>query len=266
MKRILLLALMIWAGTTMFAQIGGISGSRLRSYCVDVVDNHVVEFEPAFYYGQSRRHWDDDSKLEDTFSTSDSINRYSGAGMRITYGLFNKLEIGVFVPMDMKTGSFGAKYIIYQKKQFGFALIGGLNIPMGEGLYNRGLRTEDNTSQAGFGGVFSYQNGEKFYMDVNLEYDRFLKEPVSTKTGTVYSSVDAGYYVFDHQLQLIGALGYEYAHVDTGLNQERVSVYLGTTIETGKNYIIILSVPFDIYGRNVNKGAGFSLALTLTFG
>jgi len=34
----------------------------------------------------------------------------------------------------------------------------------------------------------------------------------------------------------------------------------------GDSFIIVLSFPFDIYGRNVNKVTGFSLALTLTFG
>jgi hypothetical protein len=266
MKRYLLLAFLIWTGTEVSAQIGGISGSKLRSYCVDVVDHHKIEFEPAFYYGQSRRNWNDDSKLEDTFLTSDSINHYSGVAMRFTYGLFDRLEIGISVPMDMKTTYFGAKVVLFQEQKIGFGLIGGLNVPMSEGLYNRGVRTEDNTVQAGFGGVFSYQTSDNFSIDVNLEYDHFLKKPTSTKTGTIYSSLDAGYYVFHHQLQLIGTVSYEYSHVENGFTQERLTTYAGITVETGKSYIIVLSVPFDLYGRNVNKSVGLYMALTLTFG
>jgi hypothetical protein len=266
MKKIILLILLSWLGSQIYAQIGGISGSKLRSYCVDVVDHHKVEFEPSFYYGQSRLHWNDDSKLEDTFSTTDSINRYSGLGMRFTYGLFDRFEIGVSVPMDMKTGSFGARFVVHQNKNIGFALIGGLNVPMGEGNYNRGYRTEDNTLQAGFGGVFSFQKGENFSLDVNIEYDHFLKEPTSTKTGTIYTSIDAGYYLFDHQLQLIGSVGLEHSHLNSGLNQTRLMIYPGVTIETGKRYIIVLAAPFDVYGRNINKTVGFLLALTLTIG
>jgi hypothetical protein len=266
MKHLLIFILTLMLSSSINAQIGGISGSKLRSYCVDVVDHHKIEFEPVFYYGQSRKHWDNESELEDTFSTSDSINRFSGVGMRITYGLFDKLEIGVFVPMDMKTGLFGARYVLMQKKRFGLALIGGVNIPMGDGTFNRGYRTEDNTIQAGIGGVFSYQKGENFSLDFNLEYDRFLKEPASTKTGSVYTSLDAGYYVFKHQLQLIGSVGFEHSHLENGLNQTRLMIYPGVTIETGKRYIIVVAAPFDVYGRNVNKTFGFSVALTLTIG
>ena len=265
MKKLVSLILVIFLSAQLFGQIGGISGSKLRSYCVDVVDHHHIEFEPAFYYGQSRRNWNNDSKLQNSFLTSDSINRYSGVGMRFTYGLFDKLEVGVSIPLDMKTGSFGARYVLMQKNNIGLALIGGLNIPMGEGSFNRGIKTEDNTTQAGFGGVFSYQKGESFSLDVNLEYDHFLKEPTSTKSGSLYFSADAGYYLFNRQLQLIGAVGYEHSHLTNKLNQTRLVVYPGATIE-GKNYIIVLTFPFDIYGRNVNKTTGFLLALTLTFG
>ena len=108
MKKLASLTLVIFLSIQLFGQIGGISGSKLRSYCVDVVDHHHIEFEPAFYYGQSRRNWNNDSKLQNSFLTSDSINRYSGVGMRFTYGLFDKLEVGVSIPLDMKTGSFGA--------------------------------------------------------------------------------------------------------------------------------------------------------------
>ena len=265
MKKLILFFVLTWFGNQVSAQIGGISGSKLRSYCVDVVDHHHIEFEPAFYYAQSRRNWNNNSELNNSFSTRDSINRYSGVGMRFTYGLFDKLEVGVSIPLDMKTGQLGARYVLMQKKSIGLALIGGLNIPMGEGTYSRGLKTEDNTIQAGFGGVATYQKGENFSIDVNLEYDQFLKEPASTKTGSTFLSADAGYYLFKHQLQLIGAIGYEHSWLDTNQNQSRLTIYPGATIE-GDSFIIVLTFPFDIYGRNVNKVAGFSLALTLTFG
>ncbi len=264
MKRFIILTLSVFLAGQLYSQIGGISGSKLRSYCVDVVDHHHIEFEPAFYYGQSRKNWNDNGELQNSFLSSDSINRFSGVGMRFTYGLFDKLEVGVSIPLDMKTGSFGARYVLYQKNNTGFALMAGINIPMGEGSFNRGVKTEDNATQAGFGGVFTYQRGEHFSVDANLEYDHFLKEPTSTKIGTVYTSIDAGYYFFNRQLQLIGAVGYEHSHLENKLNQNRLTIYPGATIEAN-NFIIVLTFPFDVYGRNVNKTTGFSLALTLTF-
>ena len=264
MRKSYIFFVLIFISWNTSGQIAGISGSKLRSYCVDVVDHHKVELEPSLYYGQSRRHWNDESDLEDTFSTADSINRFSGIAMRITYGLFDKLEVGMAVPLDMKTGYFGMRYVLLQKKSYGLAAIAGFNVPMGQGTYKRGYRSEDDAMQLGLGGVFSYQKGENFSLDYNLEYDNFLSETVSTKKGTVYTSVDVGYYFFNHQLQLIGSVGYEYSDMGNGLNQNRLTLYPGVTIETGKHYIIVLAAPFDVYGRNVNKTAGFAMALTLT--
>jgi hypothetical protein len=154
--------------------------------------------------------------------------------------------------------------VILQKKNYGLAAMAGFNVPMGQGVFKRGYRTTDDAMQLGIGGIFSYQKGENFSFDYNLEYDNFLKETTSTKNGTIYTSFDAGYYIFNHQLQLISSIGYEYSNMGSGMNQSRLTIYPGVTVETGKHYIIVISAPFDVYGRNVNKTAAFAFALTLT--
>ena len=34
---------------------------------------------------------------------------------------------------------------------------------------------------------------------------------------------------------------------------------------TGKNFIIVMGFPFDVYGKNEAKNRGFTFALTITF-
>ena len=41
---------------SVFAQVGGLSGSKLGALCVDVVDHKKIEFEPAFFHVVSKKH------------------------------------------------------------------------------------------------------------------------------------------------------------------------------------------------------------------
>jgi len=246
----------------LFAQIGGISGSKLNAVCVDVVDHHVLEFEPAFTYSQSSKYWDNGKHLTNIYSTSDSLNRASGMQFRFTYGLFDKLEIGVTVPDDISMSSWGARYVIAQKEKLGFAVIAGVNIPMGNEVQYKAVRTEANTWQTGLGAVMSYQYSENFSIDFNMQYNAYTRKLESGNKGTTNISADAGYYFFDKGFQLIAGMGYQHTKYDA-MDQFLYTFYPGVTIETGKNYIIVLTTPIDIYGKNIDKTFNFSFALTL---
>ena len=110
------------------AQVGGISGSKLDAYCVDVVDHHKIEFEPAFFHFSSRATWDDDGHLEDIYGSSDSVFHNTGINFRFTYGLWDKLEIGASISTDLQVSNWGARYILYQNNKVGVAVIAGANI------------------------------------------------------------------------------------------------------------------------------------------
>ena len=264
MRKLFILSILIFIGNFAFSQIGGISGSKLVSYCVNVVGHKKIEFEPSFHYVHSDNYWNKNGKLEDTFPNSDSVNNVSGMMFRFTYGLLKNLEVGISVPLNLSKSYFGARYVILEKKNFGVAAIAGFQLPMGDGVFSKHLHTEENTVQAGIGGVVSVSSGKNFSIDFNAQYDRFLKKPKSTKTNTYAVSADAGYYVFNHTFQLIGSLYYEYNQMEDRF-QDMLLLSPGFTLETGKNFIIVMSVPFDVYGHLVDHGVGFSFALTLTF-
>ncbi len=264
MRKFSILSILLLAVNFAFSQIGGLSGSKLASYCVDIVDQKKIEFEPSFYYVHSAEYWNNNGKHEHIYPNSDSVINVSGMMFRFTYGLLSNLEVGISVPVNLSKSYFGARYVILEKKNFGVAAIAGFQMPMGDGIFSKHLHTEENTVQAGIGGVVSVSSGENFSVDFNAQYDRFLKEPVSTKTNTYAVSADAGYYVFNHTFQLIGSLYYEYNQME-GKYQDLLLFSPGFTLETGKNFIVVMSVPFDIYGHLTNHGVGFSFALTLTF-
>ncbi len=264
MKRIYIFIALILFTVQAFSQIGGLSGSKLASYCVDVVKPRTIEFEPSFSYLHSTRYWDDNGSLVSYSTDHDSVHASSGFGMRFTYGLFKNMEVGISVPTILDKGYFGIRYVLYQKDKLGVAAMAGFQLPLGDGAFSKKIHTEENTVQTGLGGVLSYAFNDNFSIDANLQYNRFLRKTVSGKTNNYTASLDGGYYFFDHTFQLIASFYYEYNKLGDRF-QDVLMVFPGFTVETGKSFIIVASVPFSVYGHNTQQGVGFSFALTLTF-
>jgi hypothetical protein len=264
MKNFFLILGIILISKNISAQIGGISGSKISAVCVDVVDNKKVEFEPSISYSTSKYFWDNNRTLKTIYNSTDSVNHITGMNFRVTYGLWDKLEFGGSISTELLVSDLGLRYVIVQNKKIGFAAITGAKIPLGNKPFNNSKKTTQNTTSAGLGFVISVQFNENLSLDFNAQGQTFFKETVEKHKGSYYLNADAGYYLFAHQLQLITGFGYQYSKFENFSNS-LLTIYPGLTLETGKNYILVLSCPFDIYGKNTNKSLGINLALTLTF-
>lgn len=244
------------------AQIAGISASKLNAVCVDVVDDKKLEFEPGFYHSTTNQFWDADSKLENQFG-SDSINHISTMFMRVTYGLFDKMELGIVAPVDMSAIDFGMRYIISQKENWGFAAIAGVNTPLGNAIVKKDKHTILNTAQVGLGGVVSYHPSENFSVDFNAGYGKYLDQNHINYLTSI--NAEAGYYFFSHQFQVVAGFGYKnFKHTEAINDQFLLTFYPGITIETGERYILVLTSPVDVYGKNIIKTFNLGFALTIT--
>lgn len=155
-------------------------------------------------------------------------------------------------------------YINYTNEKIGVAAMAGTNIPFGNKAIDNSIRLAENIASFGGGAVFSSQFTENLSLDLNAQYMFFTQNTYEQNNGSYYLNADLGYYIFDHQLQLITALAYQSTSFEE-FNSQVLTLNAGVTIETGNNYIIVVSAPFDITGKNANKNAGFLLALTLTF-
>lgn len=245
------------------AQIGGLSGSKLVSLCVDVVDHHKLEFEPLVGFSSTNQFWNSSGKLKRSFSTLDSVSYSSELSFRITYGLFNSMEIGVAFPADGSYSNWGIRYILADNDAISFAIIAGLNIPTSNDVHNSKIYTENNTNQYGIGGVSTAEINENFSVDATIQYNYYSNTLENSLSSLFSISTDAGHYFYDKQLQVIAAINYQKYNSDLG-------AYLftftpGVTVETGDSYIIILYSSFDIMGENIEKSNTVGLGLTLTF-
>ena len=266
-KKIVLIpfiAILILLSGKAISQVGGLSASKLVTLSVDVVDHHKIEFEPAFAHFNSNGNWDSDGQLHDLFGSSDSVRHTTGFNFRFTYGLWDKLEIGASISTDLQRSNWGLRYIVYSKRKLGFALIAGANIPFDNKDFDKSIRLADNLTSVGGGVVMTTQFNENLSLDFNAQYQAFIKETNEKHKGSYYFNAELGYYLFKHQFQIIGGLGYQQS-VFNEFTDKVLTVFPGVTIETGKNYIIVISAPFDIYGENSIKNTGFVFALTLTF-
>ena len=262
MRTINILLVLVLFAITAKAQVAGISASKLNAVCVDVVDDKKVEIEPGFYHSTTNQFWDADSKLSNQFG-SDSINHISTMFMRVTYGLFNKIELGLVVPIDMSAIDFGMRYVISQKEKWGFATIVGVNAPLGNALVIKDKHTILNTAQIGLGGVASYNPSKNFSVDANAGYGKYFDQ--NNIDYLTYVSADAGYYFFSHQFQVVAGFGYKnFKHIKDIDDQFLVTFYPGITVETGKRYILVLTSPIDVYGKNIIKTFNLGFTLTIT--
>ncbi|OYT10933.1 MAG: hypothetical protein B6I18_06495 [Bacteroidetes bacterium 4572_112] len=246
------------------AQIGGLSSSKLSALSADVVNDKNMEFEPGFRSSRSNKYFDSDGNTQDMFSTSDSVKHVTGMAFRFTYGLWDKFEIGMSVSTDLSLVNIGTKYEFINKENLSIAAIAGLNVPMGNGTVNESIRATTNVMQAGVGGVVSYILNDRISADFTAQYVHFIKSTIDNNTGGVYLNGDVGYYFFDNNFKLITGFGFYSINNDIGSHQA-LTVYPGFTVESGKDYFIACSFPFDVYGKNEAKNVAFNFTLTLTF-
>lgn len=263
MKKLLFTSLYTLFSIAIFAQVGGVSNSKLASLNAGVIDHHIVEFEPTVTHMVSHKTWNNEGKLQDLYGSSDSVFKSTGLGFRFTYGLWGKLEIGGSISTDLAMTNLGMKYNFWGNDKMDIATVVGANIPLGNKTIDKTRRLSDNLTSMGGGFIYSAYFNEKFSLDAAAQYMFFAEKTDDNHKGSFYLNTDVGYFVFDNTLQLIVGAGYQNSSFDQ-INSNTVSIYPGITVETGKRYVLILQAPFDIAGKNSRKSFGASFSLTIS--
>ena len=155
MKRIFILTALLFHSVLFFAQIGGLSASKLAAYSYSCVPKHKIEFEPSFAVSYYNSAWDrDGNKLY-----YPSLRYDNSFGFRFTYGLSDKCETGISLPTDVSSISWGIKHLLYSDRFFSLSAISGVNFE-----FDPPHRT---LHQAGIGVVSTLQYTQSFSTDLN---------------------------------------------------------------------------------------------------
>ncbi len=261
MKKTLFISLFIIISYFSYSQIGGISASKLATLCTTTVPAKSLEFEPAFSSSFSNKVWTSDG----TSATylSDSIATESDFGFRFSYGAIKNLEIGIALPIDVSTISYGMKYKLPFENKFSLGLLSGFNFILGNQIMSKKNYTFENTPSYVGGLVTTYEFSDKFSIDADAQYQKYFQNILENHKNDLFLNMDIGYFV-SSGIQLVTGFNYSTTNFETNdMNSDLLSLNLGITIERAENFIIVINSPIDLIGHNTLKTNGFGFALTI---
>ncbi|OQX97327.1 MAG: hypothetical protein B6I20_12855 [Bacteroidetes bacterium 4572_117] len=263
MKKIIFSVGLFFVINSVFAQVGGLSASKLGTLCTETVPAQTIEFEPFFSFASSSRVFDKKGDVQNLFATNDSSQFFSEPGFRFSYGLMKNLEVGVSIPTDISTVSFGAKYKLPFKGKLTFGLLVGYNSIVGNDIYVRRNAAHETSSSIGGGIILTYEFSDKFSCDFNAQYHKHLNKTSAGHDQGMCFSTDFGYYFIENVNFIIG-MNYFFEDYEVFEDNSRLFTFNpGIAIEKAENFILVLNSPIDLFGKNEYKSVGFGLALTI---
>ncbi len=253
------------------AQIGGLSATKINAYSATVVPLNKMEFEPSISVNFSK-----DIVKQNKFNGTLANKEYkmlevsSSFYFRFTYGLTEKIEVGFSIPSNVEAINFGLKYKLSDGigKNTSLALLGGLNVPLGNNSY---YLTDANFSEKlfntgiAYGLVISQILTRKSSVDFNFIAQSHVPANSNSKFNKFDFSVNAdyGYYLTDNLQAILGVSYFKVTFNNSTLNQTSLICIPGISVEKGKNYSFSLSIPFNVYSHNIKSFIGFGFVLTI---
>ncbi len=226
-----------------FSQIGGISASKLAVINTGTVPANKIEFEPAFNF---------------TILNSDSLQTSSDFGFRFTYGLNEKTEIGIALPVNMSDLNWGIKYHAVDFNKLSLGIIAGIKNAL---VVNKSEALK-HTSFFNFyavGLVSTYQINNKLSIDFDGQIQNHFH--YSKQDIHLFLNSEIGYFIANG-LQIVSGIQYE-NNFFRKTSEENFILNSGVTIEKAENFILVLNFPYKLENKKTENTLGFSLALTI---
>ncbi|MCF6242429.1 MAG: transporter [Bacteroidales bacterium] len=262
-KTIIIILILIVSNLTQ-AQVGGLSASKLAALCVETVPNKSIEFEPAIGFNFSGKAWNKSGSIVSVFPGNDSMIVDSYMGFRLTYGIFKNMEAGLAFPVSMGSVQLGVKYKLpFEYEQLKLGLLAGGNFLTGNRVITKKGNSINNTGSFVTGIIVSYQLTRKLGMDFNLQYQHLTRNVIENHNHDILLNTDIGYFI-NNDLQFV--MGINYIRSDYNVDDfdfYKLTLNPGLTIESAKNFILVVNFPFDTFGKNSTKFMEISLALTI---
>ncbi len=258
MRNLIVISFVILFINNAFAQVGGLSASKLATLNTSTVPKNAIEFEPSFGFFNSHYHWDNSSKLQNNFNDKDSAIVSSSIMFRFSYGLTDNMEVGVSICDNVSMANWGVKYNFIKNNNLQFAFILGVNTPLGN--RNIDLQKKSNENSFATGIILTKEINKKLSVDANVQYQQHLFLQKNNHLQDYFINLDIGYYIFD-KIQLVS--GFNYMISDGNTIKNSLIFNPGFTIEKAKDFILVAQLPYTISGKNTQKSLGFGLALTI---
>ena len=259
MKKVFFILFVILTSGNVFSQIGGLSASKLYTLNTETVQKNAIEFEPSFGFYNSKYYWDNDSKLQENFIGGDSSIVSTSMCFRFTYGVGDKIEAGVSISDNVTFANWGIKYNFFTKNKTQLAFIAGLNTPLGN--RNVDLQNKSTENSIATGLVLTQKFNDKFSIDANAQYQKHLFVQANNHLQDYFLNLDLGYYIIE-KIQIVS--GFNFSFSDGTITENCLIFNPGVTIEKAKNFILVMQLPYTVFGKNTQKSLGFGMALTIS--
>ena len=263
MKKTLITLTLIFTISSIYAQVGGLSASKLGTLCTETVPAQTIEFEPFFGFTSSAYSFDGNGEMQSLFLTQDSSEVFSSTGFRFTYGLMDNMEIGVSLPLNADALSIGIKYKLPLDGDLTFGLLAGYNTLAGNRLFVKNNPIHGLNSSIVGGLILSYEFTEKFSADFNAQYHKHIQVTSDGFDNGVSVCSDFGYYLVEDINFIVGLNYFHNNNIEAENSSSLFTVNTGIAIEKAENFILVLNVPIDLAGTNEYQSKGFGLALTI---
>lgn len=246
------------------AQIQGVSNDKLVVVGAETIGTRTFEFEPGFGYLWSKKSFDGNGNLVPHNPENDSILVLQALAFRFTYGFAKCFEVGVIVTSNLDAFSLGLKYNFYNTPKFLAGAFLGTNLANESDLAfrNTGIYGKAISVVGGFAFMNRFGESQRLSLDYDIQYQNTFDKEKSF-SDDIFAAVELGY-MFKNAVQLIGGFNYRSHNYKNGdPNAWLLTTNVGITTKPGKMFVLIVNVPIDIAGRNIQRFRGFQIVLTI---
>lgn len=255
--KIYLLLAFAFCFQTAYAQLNGISGSKISAFSYDPLPANTIELEPTYSFSRANSYFDNEGK---SFKT-DSISINSSLCWRATYGIADLMELAIMAPSDLSTTNLAFKAYLLNIGKLHLTTMAGVNLALGNRVSSQANPNIDELSTFGLGMIASLVIDDKNSIDLNYQVQDYFKSIENLTTSSTFINMDYGTRVANDNILLILGMGYQKQNFEA-FSQNKFSLYPGISIEYGENYLIVINTQHDLFGKNMEKAFGFGLSVT----
>lgn len=271
----LLLSFSILFSMSLSAQIGGIGGTKLNTFNTVPLLKKTAEFEPTYNVSRSSGFWN-----RGGFIGEDTITLASNLSWRITYGLSEKVELGMNYQSDVAFGNFDFKVQVKDGELFKLGVMGGLGVPLGNRSFANSNPSIDDVSNFSLGAIASYDIDTITSIDVNFQMTDYFRDAFEVRvipspspsipdqtirtrqTGTTYNiAAEVGSYFLYDGVQLVSGAGYYSTDID-GRWEAGLFGIGGVIFEVYDRYVLNFGATYTVLGKNQPRTIGLAFSFT----
>lgn len=266
MKKVVLLVLFTLFISGIQAQVGGLSLSKIGTTDANTLLRNTLQIESAINVYRIKKYFTESGRKLDVFPARDSVMIESDLRYRLTFGLFDRLEIGMSAPYDITNLSMGLAYQILNAHSARISAIAGINTNTKQEHYHVTNKLYSEASAVAVGFACTFIMLEDFSIDISNEYQLSLEETIDEHKIDYFLDFDMGYFLLPVLQTCAGGSLFYSSFENKDMDRCSGGINLGFTFEPTEKINFKLNSPLTLLGKNMKVQRGFGFALRVLIG